>query len=106
MQSSLTNKMLRWWTIGRATGTGIVAGLAAILLWPLFAAWPEALIWPFAAALAVTAFCGLSILLITLRDIYRRRRGTIMQRIRIFDVVLGLLLAVPSAVQLKALLAP
>ena len=97
--------MLRWWTIGRATGVGIVAGLAALLLWPLFAAWPETLLWLFAAALAVTALCGVSILLITLRDIYRRRRGTIMQRIRIFDVVLGLLLAVPSAVQLKALLA-
>jgi len=97
--------MLRWWTIGRATGVGIVTGLAALLLWPLFAAWPETLFWPFAAALAVTAVCGVSILLITLRDIYRRRRGTIMQRIRIFDVVLGLLLALPSLLQLNALLA-
>jgi len=97
--------MLKSWTIGRATGLGVTAGLAALVLWPMFAAWPETLLWPFVAMLAVTAFCGASMLLITLKDIYRRRRGTVMHRIRIFDVVLGLLLALPSLVQLEALLA-
>jgi hypothetical protein len=94
--------MLRWWTIGRATGLGVSAGLTAMVLWPVYASWPEAL-WPFAAALAVTAFCGFSILLLTLKDIYTRTRGTLMHRIRIFDIVLGLLLAVPSFLQLQAL---
>ncbi len=97
--------MLRWWTIGRATAVGVLAGLAALVLWPLHSAWPEPLRWPFVAALTVTAFCGVSILLITWRDIYRRKRGTIMHRIRIFDLVLGLLLAGPSLLQLEALLA-
>ena len=97
--------MLGWWTIPRATGLGVTAGVAALILWPLYAAWQEALLWPFIIVLAIAAFCGLSILLITLKDIYSRTRGTIMHRIRIFDVVLGLLLAVPSLVQLEALLA-
>ena len=96
--------MLRWWTISRATGIGITAGLLALILWPLYAAWQEPLLWPFIAALAVTAFCGVSILLITLKDIYSRTRGTIMQRIRIFDCALGLLLAGPSLMQISALL--
>lgn len=96
--------MLRGWTIGRATGLGVMAGLGAAILWPLYAAWPESLLWPFAGLLALTALCGVSILLITLKDIYTRTRGTLMQRIRIFDIVLGLLLAVPSLLQLEAML--
>jgi drug/metabolite transporter (DMT)-like permease len=95
---------LRFWDIRRATGLGVVAGLAALLLWPLYAAYQEPLLWPFIAALAVTAFCGLSLLIITLKDIYSRTRGKLMHRIRIFDVLLGLLLAVPSLFQLEALL--
>ena len=31
--------MLRWWPIGRATGVGISAGLASLVLWPLYAAY-------------------------------------------------------------------
>ncbi len=95
--------MLRWWNIRQATGIGVTAGLAALVLWPLYASWQEALLWPFAAALAVTAFCGLSILILTLKDIYTRTRGTLMQRIRIFDAVLGLLLTVPSLMELETL---
>jgi hypothetical protein len=96
--------MLRWWTIGRATGIGVSAGLVAVMMWPLYAAWPEPLLWPFFVVLAVTAFCGASILLLTLKDIYHRSRGAIMHRIRIFDLALGLLLAVPSLIQLNSLL--
>jgi uncharacterized membrane protein len=96
--------MLRWWTIGRATGVGVSAAMLALILWPAYAAWPEALHWPFVAALAVTALCGLSILLITLKDICSRTRGMLMHRIRLFDIILSLLLAVPSLVQLHALL--
>ncbi|HWH21915.1 MAG TPA: hypothetical protein VNT25_01300 [Allosphingosinicella sp.] len=95
--------MLNAWTIGRATGFGVTAGLAAIILWPVYAAWQEPWLWPFVLALAVAALCGVSILLITLKDIYTRSRGTLMHRIRIFDIVLGLLLAIPSILQLRAL---
>jgi hypothetical protein len=96
--------MLGWWTIGRATGTGVIAGLVAVVLWPVYAAWPEPWGVPFIVMLGVTAFCGASILLLTLKDIYSRSRGTIMHRIRIFDVALGLLLLVPSLVQLNVMI--
>ena len=33
--------MLRRWTIQRATGIGVSAGLIALILWPLYAAWQE-----------------------------------------------------------------
>lgn len=95
---------LRFWDIGRATGTGVVAGFAALLLWPFYAAYQQPVYWPFVAALGLTAFCGLSLLVITLKDMYSRTRGRLMKRIRTFDVVLGLLLAVPSLAQLEALL--
>jgi hypothetical protein len=81
-----------------------MTGLAALILWPLYAAYQEPVWWPFVAALAVTAFCGLSLLIITMKDMVIRTRGKLMQRIRIFDVVLGILLAGPSLIQLEALL--
>jgi hypothetical protein len=94
----------RFWDIRRATGIGVVAGMAALILWPLYAAYQEAVLWPFLVALALTALCGLSLLILTLKDMYTRTRGRLMQRIRIFDIILGLLLAVPSLAQLEALL--
>ena len=97
--------MLRWWTIGRATGLGVSAGLAALVLWPLYAALQERVLWAFLAALAVAAICGVSILLITLLDAALKPRGRSLRPIRAFDVVVGLLLAVPSLIQLNALLA-
>lgn len=96
--------MLSGWTISRATGTGVCAGLTALILWPFYAAYQDGVFWAFVAALATTALCGMSVLLITLKDIYTRSRGMLMHRIRIFDIVLGLLLAVPSLFQLEALL--
>ena len=93
-----------FWDSRRATGIGVVAGIAALILWPIYAAYQEPVLWPFVGALAVTAFCGLSLLIITLKDIYSRTRGRLMQRIRLFDVMLGLFLAVPSLIQLEALL--
>ena len=97
--------MLRWWTIGRATGLGVSAGLAALVLWPLYAALQERVLWAFLAALAIAALCGLSILLITLLDAALKPRGRSLRPIRAFDVVVGLLLAVPSLIQLNALIA-
>jgi len=97
--------MLRWWTIGRATGVGVSAGLAALILWPIYAAWQERVLWAFLASLTVAALCGVSILLITFTDILFRRRARSLRPIRAFDVAVGLLLAGPSLVQIEALLA-
>ena len=96
--------MLSAWTIPRATGIGVTAGLAALLLWPVYAAYQERALWVFIAALAVAAVCGLSILLITAGDMILHRRGQSMRPVRAFDVLLGLLLAAPSLIQLEALL--
>ncbi len=95
--------MLGWWTIGRATGTGISAGLVCLVLWPIYAAYQERVLWPFAAALALAAVCGLSILAITAADILFRRRGRSVRPIRAFDIAIGVGLAVPSILQLRAL---
>lgn len=96
--------MLRWWTIGRATGVGVSAGLLAILLWPLYVIYQERVLWAFQAALGVAALCGISILLISALDAALKPRGRSMRAIRTFDIAVGLLLAGPSLVQLSALL--
>jgi drug/metabolite transporter (DMT)-like permease len=96
--------MLRWWTIGRATAIGVSAGLIALVLWPLYAAYQERVLWAFLAVLAVAAFCGLSILLMTVADALLHRRGRSVRPIRAFDLIVGLMLAGPSLVQLEALL--
>ena len=97
--------MFQWWTIGRATGVGAVAGLAGLILWPAYAALQGARLFSYAAALAVTAFCGGSILWITVVDLlFHRRRGERLIPLRIFDVALALLLVIPTSRTLIALL--
>lgn len=96
--------MLKRWTIGRATGLGVVAGLAALILWPAYATLQDAVLVPFLAALMLAAFGGVSILWITAVDLATRRRGEEIRPVRAFDIVLGILLAVPSSIQLYALL--
>jgi drug/metabolite transporter (DMT)-like permease len=96
--------ILQAWTIRRATGIGVTAGIAALILWPVYAAYQERVLWAFVAALAVAAFCGLSILFITAVDMLLRRRSESLRPVRAFDVVLGLGLALPSLIQLRALL--
>jgi hypothetical protein len=96
--------MLKGWTIGRAEGIGAVAGFAALILWPVYAAWAQILPF-FLLALMIAAFCGLSLLVITLFDLARHpRRGTRLVPIRVFDIVLGLGLTVPSLIELRSLL--
>lgn len=95
--------MLGWWTIGRATGIGITAGLVSLVLWPIYASYQERVLWPFAGALALAALSGLSILLITTADMLLRRRGRSLRPVRGFDIAVGTALAVPSLVQLAAL---
>ncbi|MDP8993493.1 MAG: hypothetical protein M3N07_00690 [Pseudomonadota bacterium] len=83
------------WTVKRATGTGVVAGLAALVLRLFYPAWPEAVHIPFLAACGLAALCGLSILWISAVDRLRygrRRRASLLG----FDLAIALLLAVPS----------
>jgi len=97
-------RVFRAWTIGRAAGAGAVAGLSALLLWPIYAVGIDVL--PlFLIALTTSAFCGLSLLVITLIDLaVHRRRGSRLRPIRAFDLILGLALAVPSLVELRIVL--
>ena len=95
--------MIQIWTIRRATGTGIMAGLAAFLLWPIYAAYQERVLWAFVAALALAAFCGVSILLMTIADLLLRRRGESVRPVRAFDFVVGLMLTVPTLLELDTL---
>jgi hypothetical protein len=91
------------WTIVRASGVGVVAGLAALLLWPAQARW-EGLTNLYLVMLTVTAVCGISILAITIFDLMRHPRGRSMRPVRGFDIALGLLLSGPSLLQLNDLL--
>lgn len=80
----------------RATGTGIVAGLAALLLAVVIQSWPEGLLYPYAALLVLTVFCGVSILWITASDMRTRGTSGRMRPIRGFDLALGFILLVPA----------
>lgn len=97
--------MLRRWTIGRATGVGAVAGLAALALWPAYAAFPQPVLLPYLAALAVAHLCGLSILWITALDLlFHARRDRRLLPLRVFDVAFALALSLPSGSALLTLL--
>jgi hypothetical protein len=91
------NPVKRRWTIQRATGIGVVAGFAALVLRLFYPGWPGAVGPFFLAACAVAAFCGLSILWITAVDRLRYgRRGERLVPLRTFDIALALFLTVPS----------
>lgn len=96
--------MLKAWTIQRAEAFGIPAGVLSAALWAAFPTWPEALEIPFAVALAVTAFCGVSILWITARDVvHGPTRGKMLRAIRVVDVAIGIVLTVPPLYALRML---
>lgn len=59
--------------------------------------------WPFAATLALAAFCGVSILSITILDMLVHKRGASLRPVRAFDIAIGIALAAPSLIQLSAL---
>jgi hypothetical protein len=106
MRQAQQSRMIRPanWTANRLAGIGLIAGLVALFLWPLYGEWPQVIGWPFMAALAVAAACGIVLLWITMRDIqHRSGRGSRLKPIRAFDVILGLLLSVPSLVELRAI---
>ena len=93
--------VLRLWTIQRASGVGIVCGIAAILIAGLFSTSPGGLLYPYAALLALTALCGASILWITMLDMRSRGTSGRMRPIRGFDVAVGLGLLAPSLYALR-----
>jgi maltodextrin utilization protein YvdJ len=98
--------MLGWWTIGRATGVGAVAGLASLILWPVYAALQDAVFLPYVLSLAIAALCGLSILWITGADLLlHRRRSRKLVPIRTFDMAFAIMLSVPTLAALSSLLA-
>lgn len=86
----------RLWTLPRASGAGIAAGLAALLVASAMRSWPDELLWPYAGLLLLTVFCGLSILWITAFDMRSRGTTWLMRPIRAFDIVLALVLIVPA----------
>ncbi|MGQ0559041.1 MAG: hypothetical protein ACT4OE_05570 [Sphingosinicella sp.] len=85
------------WTIQRAATSGIVSGVAAVLLGGLFDPTRGPLLLLYALLLALTALCGLSILSITLVDIRRRGTSGRMRPIRGFDMAIAAALLVPAA---------
>ena len=94
--------MLRWWTIGLASGIGFSAEFIALFLWPIAAnAGPRLLFWPYLAAVCLAGFCALSILAMTLVDTLRHPRGDRIRAIRIFDLVFALIVAALTFLQLE-----
>lgn len=87
----------RAWTIRRATQVGIVTGVAAFALAGLRPTLPESATLPYALLLAVTALCGVSILLITARDMRIRGTSHLMRPIRGVDLAVGAVLFLPAA---------
>ncbi len=82
------------WTIPRATLSGMALGIAALLL----SAFAESrtMLLLYAGLLLLTIMCGVSILLILLRDVHARQRGDRVRPIRIFDLTIGALLVLPA----------
>jgi hypothetical protein len=96
--------MLAWWTIGRASGIGASAGLAALFLWLLYRYYGEPFMWPLFATAGLAGLCGLSVLTITAGDLlFHRRRGERLRPLRVFDVALGAGLVALSLVELQDL---
>lgn len=92
------------WTLPHAIRFGLLAGLAALLLWPAHAISPDRLRTAFIAALGLTAICGGSILFMSLFDLLTVARDRRILPARVFDLLLGLGLTVPSVLALFSLL--
>jgi hypothetical protein len=91
--------------MARAIRFGLIAAAIALLLWPAFAVvQAAALRLPFMAALAVSAVCGVAILVMSVIDLITVRRSRSVLPARMFDLALGLVLAVPSGSALLSML--
>lgn len=84
-----------FWTIGRASIAGIVAGLAALLM-ASFSDPRGGSLHIYAALLTFAALCGASILWITAFDMKERGTSGRMRPVRVFDIAIGLALLGPS----------
>jgi len=84
------------WTIQRATGAGVVTGLAALLLAAALDRLPDNALYAYAALLAVTALCGASVLWITAFDMRARGTSGRLRPIRVFDIAIGAALLLPA----------
>jgi len=94
--------MLRWWTLGLASGIGFCAECVALFLWPIAArAAPRIFFWPFFTAALLAAFCALSVLVLTGRDMLAHPRGERIRAIRAFDVVCALVVLGLTFLQLR-----
>jgi hypothetical protein len=74
---------------------GIIAGVAAVLM-VSFRDPRDGGLYPYAALLALTAFCGASVLWITAFDMRERGTSGRMKPVRVFDIAIGLALLVPA----------
>lgn len=83
------------WTIGRASIAGLVIGLLAVLM-VAFRDPRDGGLYLYAALLALTAFCGASVLWITAFDMKERGTSGRMRPVRGFDIAIGLALLAPS----------
>lgn len=88
-----------------ATRWGVIAGFAAIAVWPAYATLQGPLLYPFVGALLLTAGAGLTIVIITVIDLATVRRSRHARPARAFDLVLGTLLTAPALAALSDLLA-
>lgn len=106
VRESLTCPAMRVGEIWKrhAVQSGLIAGPAALILWPIYAAVQEPAWLPFLAALAVTAAAGLTIIAIACSDLLTVSRGSRVLPARLFDVALGLVLVGPAALGLAGLL--
>ena len=87
-------RMLSRWTTQRLALVGFGFGIAALLV----SAFAESrtMLLVYAGLLLLTILCGVSILLILLRDVHARQRGDRVRPIRIFDLTMGALLVLPA----------
>lgn len=83
------------WTIQRASIIGIATGVAAVLM-AAFRDPRDFGLYPYAALLALTAFCGASVLWITAFDMRARGTSGRMRPVRTFDIAIGLALLAPA----------
>ena len=93
------------WTFARAIRVGLVAGLIALLLWPIHVVAPDRVRPVFIAALAATAAGGVSILCMSVADLLMVSRDRRILPARLFDLALGLALTAPPVLALIDLLA-
>ena len=83
------------WTISRASILGIATGIVALLM-ASFRDPRDVGLYPYAALVLVTAFCGASVLWITAFDMRARGTSGRMRPVRTVDIAIGLALLVPS----------